>query len=263
MLRILTMLALTRICTAQESVCSSSEIVLQRYTNAVGGKAVDQIQTRTITAKQSTVYRGVTERWLYRFKWKAPNKVVAESVPYLFNILPASYPNGAFIFDGEAWSNNDRRKSRNEDQDPAWKRELRHKYPYNEGPDFLMYRVIADPLLLTRAQDLYASLEPDRDAPAGLCVLRAYGTNEWRNQREDILSFDAHTGLLKSWKIEAGVPTHKTYVEFQFDDYRKVGAVKYPFQIYFDFFKATFRYTKVVNNAALPDSDFLSLPPKP
>jgi hypothetical protein len=249
MLRILSLFALARICAAQNSLCPSSEKVLQRYTDAVGGKAISEIQSRTMTAKESTIYRGVTEHWLYRFKWKAPNKVVAESVPYLFNILPASYPNGAFIFDGEAWSNNDRRRSRNEDSDPAWKRELRHKYPYNESPDFLMYRVIADPLMLTHATELYASLEPDREAPPGLCVLRAYGTNEWRNRREDTLSFDARTGLLKTWKIEAGVPTHKTYVEFQFDDYRKVDAIRFPFQIYYDFYKATFRYTKVVNTA--------------
>ncbi len=263
MLRILTLLALVRICSAQASVCSSAATVLKRYADAVGGKAVNEIQSRAMTAKESTVYRGVTEHWLYRIKWKAPNKVVVESTPYLLNILPASYPNGAFIFDGEGWSNNDRRKSRNEDRDPEWMRELRHKYPYNEGPEFLMYRVLADPLMLTRATELYADIEADRDPPAGLCVLRAYGTNEWRSQREDLLSFDARTGLLKTWRIEAGVPTNKTYVEFQFDDYRKVDAIRFPFQIYYDFYKATFRYTKVVNNVALPDSDFIEWPSKP
>jgi hypothetical protein len=258
MLRILTLLALIRICPAQASVCSSAETVLQRYTEAVGGKAATEVQTRVMTAKESTGAR-VTERYVYRFKWKAPNKVVAESTPYLFNVLPVSYPNGAFIFDGESWSNNDRRKSRNEERDPAWQRELRHKYPYNESPDFLMYRVLADPLMLTRATELYASLEPDLAAPAGLCVLRAYGTDVWRNKREDILSFDSPTGLLKTWKIEAG----KTWVQFDFDDYRQVGAIKFPFQIHYDFYKSTFRYTKVVSNVALPDSDFVSRPAKP
>ncbi len=215
-----------------------------------------------MTVRESTV-GAVTEHYVYRLKWKTPNKVVAESTPYLLNILPVSYPNGAFIFDGEAWSNNDRRKSRNEDRDPAWQRELRHKYAYNEAPQFLMFRVLADPLMLTRATELYASLEVDPGAPADLCVLRAYGTDEWRNRREDVLSFDARTGLLKTWKIETGLPTHKFHVQFEFDDYRQVGATKFPFQIYYDFYKATFRYTKVVTNVALPDSDFVPLSAKP
>jgi hypothetical protein len=97
----------------------------------------------------------------------------------------------------------------------------------------------------------------------GLCVLRAHGIDEWRYQREDILSFDAAHGFLRTWKIQKGLPPHKIYVQFQFDDYRQLGAVKFPFSVYFDFYKAMFRYTQVVNNKILPDSDFVAKLAKP
>jgi hypothetical protein len=85
------------------SVCSSPDVVLQRYVDAVGGKAVYGIQTRAITARESNLGFG-TEHYIYKFKWKAPNKVAVGSTPYFFGVLPVSYPNGTFIFDGEGWS---------------------------------------------------------------------------------------------------------------------------------------------------------------
>jgi hypothetical protein len=99
------------------SVCSSPEVVLQRYVDAVGGKAVSGIQTRTITAKESNLGFG-TEHYIYKVKWKAPNKVAVGSTPYFFGILPVSYPNGTFIFDGKGWSDFDRRRSRNDESLP-------------------------------------------------------------------------------------------------------------------------------------------------
>ncbi len=128
-----------------------------------------------------------------------------------------------------------------------------------------MFRVVADPLMMTRASELYSSFETDSSVTdhLGLCVLRANGIDEWRYKRQDILTFDAATGLLRTWKIQAGIPPHKIYVQFQFEDYRPVGAVRFPFTVSFDFYKAKFRYTQVVNNKALPDSDFVSRPAKP
>jgi hypothetical protein len=268
-LRVLIWSALIPACGAAQlneavSACPSPEVVLQRYVDAVGGKAVYDVQSRVMTARESEGDRA-TEHYVYKFKWKAPNKVTAGFTPYLLNLLPVSYPNGTFIFDGEAWSDVFGRTSRNEERDPAWQRTLRHKYPYNEGPNFLMFRVVADPLMMTRARELYSSFDTDSnftDHP-GLCVLRANGIDEWRYKREDILTFDAVTGFLRSWKIQTGLPPHKTYVQFQFEDYRMVGAVRFPFSVSFDFYKAIFRYTQVVNNKTLPDSDFVSKPAKP
>jgi hypothetical protein len=74
----------------------------------------------------------------------------------------------------------------------------------------------------------------------GLCVLRANGIDEWRYRRKDIRTFDSVSGFLRAWKIQAGLPPRKSYVQFQFEDYRRVGAVKFPFQVYVDFYNATF-----------------------
>jgi hypothetical protein len=242
--------------------CPSPEAVLQRYVDAVGGKVVYDIQSRVMTVRE--LEGDKRERYVYKFKWKAPNKVTAGFVPYLLNVIPVSYPNGTFLFDGEEWSDVFGRTSRNEERDPSWQRALRHKYPYNENPNFLMFRVVADPLMMTRANELYSSFEIDNSADhPGLCVLRANGIDEWQYKRQDILTFDAATGFLRTWKIQAGIPPHKTYVQFQFEDYRRVGAVKFPFTVSFDFYKAKFRYTQVVDNKALPDSDFVSKPAKP
>jgi hypothetical protein len=248
--------------------CASPEIVLQRYVDAIGGDAVHHIQSRTMTTRESNNFRGRTEHYVYKFKWKAPDKVSAGSTPYLFNSLPISYPNGTFIFDGQDWSNFDRRRSRNEERDPPGQRELKHKYLYNEDPEFLEFRVLSDPLIIARAQDLYARLEvgpnsTETTETSGLCILRAHGIDQWRYQREDLLYFDASSGFLKTWKIQAGLPPHKTYVQFQFNDYRPVGAIKFPFYIYFDFYDATFRYTEVVQDKPLADSEFLEKPARP
>jgi hypothetical protein len=82
-LRVLIWPALIATCAAAQvndaaSACSSPGVVLQRYVDAVGGKAVDNIQSRTITARESIRSGRATEHYVYKFKWKAPNKVVAE-----------------------------------------------------------------------------------------------------------------------------------------------------------------------------------------
>jgi hypothetical protein len=54
-----------------------------------------------------------------------------------------------------------------------------------------------------------------------------------------------------------GLPGSETHTQFQFDDYRQYGPVKIPSSIYFDFYKATFRLTKVVPNPLLSDGEFV------
>jgi hypothetical protein len=63
-------------------------------------------------------------------------------------------------------------------------------------------------------------------------------------------------GLLRRWDLQIYQPQRSFYVRFQFDDYREVGSVKFPHYLYVDFYRATFRYTKVVHNPQLRDSDF-------
>jgi hypothetical protein len=87
---------------------------------------------------------------------------------------------------------------------------------------------------------------------AGLCMVRAMATD----CRRDLLYFDATTGLLRRWDLQIYQPQRSFYVRFQFDDYREVGSVKFPHYLYVDFYRATFRYTKVVHNPQLRDSDF-------
>ena len=267
-LRVLIFLAVVPGCVGAQanqaaSDCSSSEVVLQRYVDAVGGKAVFDVQSRVMTAAESNSFGfgSVIEHYTYKLKWKAPNKITAGSTPYLFNTIPVSYPNGTFIFDGEGWSNFDRRKSRNEEGEPERVRELRHKYPYNEDPFFMELRVVADPLMMTRANDLYASLELDTESNGqqGLCVLRGNGIGKFGFKRHDLLFFDAKTGFLKTWQV--GIQ-HKWYT-FEFNDYRKVDSVMFPFYVYFDFYDATFRYTSVVQNKPLDDSAFVEKPASP
>lgn len=262
-------LALMATCAAaqvnnQASACPSPEAVLQRYVDAVGGKAVNEIQSRSVTAHESNQGFG-TEHYVYKLKWKAPNKVAAGSTPYLFGMLPVSYPNGTFIFDGKGWSDFDRRRSRNDERDPPRVRELKARYLYNEGPYFLELRVVADPLIVTRANELYSSFEADTNAPedTGLCILRANQVRLPRYERQDILYFDAVSGLLKTWKINTGFPPQNTLVQFQFDDYRQVGAVKFPFYVHFNFNDTTFRYTSVVQNQPLDDLEFYEKPERP
>ncbi|MGA3227543.1 MAG: hypothetical protein ABSC65_27510 [Acidobacteriaceae bacterium] len=270
-LYVLILLALTSPCALAQvqdpaTACASSSAVLERYVEAVGAKAATAIQTRTATAHESTKGFGTEpDRYVYKIKWKAPNKVAVGNNPYIFNIFAVSYPNGAFIFDGKSWSNFDRRRSRNDERDPQWKRDLRAKYVYNEDPFFLELRVIADPLILIRADELYSSFEADTDSAEapGLCVLRANQIRLPRNGRQDLLYFDAVSGLLRTWKVHTGFPPQNTLVQFQFDDYRQVGGIKFPFYVHLDFNDTTFQYTSVVHNQPLADAEFQEKPARP
>jgi hypothetical protein len=262
------------------SPCASPEAVLERYVNAVGGKAALDLQSLNLTAKESECcgFGNETEYYTYKFKWKAPNRVTASDVPYLVNILPVWYPNGTWRFDGESWSDFLGRRPQNDGSQPqasdddsarqqreARQRALTAKYLYNEEPQFLVFRVAADPLVLIRANELYSSFEvdPDSDPPKGLCILRASQVRLPRNQRQDILSFNAVSGLLNTWIIQSGFPPQNFPVQFQFQDYRPVGAIKLPFFVNVDFHDMTFRYTSEVENKLLPDSEFEGKPGNP
>ncbi|MGA7342149.1 MAG: hypothetical protein WBE72_10085 [Terracidiphilus sp.] len=264
----------------RSAACPSPEVVLQRYVEAVGGKAALDLESRTITAKESECcgFTGETEYYMYKFKWKAPNRVTASDVPYFINILPVWYPNGVWRFDGESWSDFLGRKPFSDGSQPqqskdgtaqqqreAKQRALTARYLYNEEPEFLAFRVAADPLVLIRANELYSSFEVDSDSTEtpGLCVLRANQVRLRRNQRQDILSFDAASGLLSTWIVQTGFPPQNTPVQFRFQDYRQVGATRFPFYVYLDFHEMTFRSTSVVQNKPLPDSVFVAKPERP
>ncbi len=227
-------------------------MILDRYVSALGGgKAVRQIRTLVIRAHESephTFNPSSTAHARYEFEWKYPNRVVAKRSSLL--------PDGAFIFDGALWSNFGGGVSHNEDNTPILRRELRSKYPYNDYPQFMMYRIVADPFLIATTPDLYSNFEIDLQASGpSTCVLDATGFTEWREGRHDRLEFDARNGFLKSWEIRMGSPDH--VVHFEFDDYRSVGNVQVPFSIYFDFYKASFSVTKVELNPTLSDADFV------
>ena len=242
---------------ASQNLCATPEIILDRYVAALGGnETIKQIRSLIIQAHETephTFNPSSTEHHHYEFKWKFPNRIVAKRSLLL--------PDGVFIFDGASWSNFNGRVSHNEDRTPKWVRELRSDYPYNDYPHFMMYRVVADPLLIARTPDLYSNFAVDRDpSRPDSCVLEAIGFTDRRARRHDRLYFDAVSGLLKTWEIQMGGPDRIGYTRFEFADYRSVGNSRFPFSIYFDFYKAVFRVTKVVINPALSDSDFV---PKP
>ncbi len=238
--------------TSPPSDCATPEIVFQRYVAALGGEAaLKQVQTLVIDARETephTFNPQDTAHYSDQFKWKSPNQVLAKQRQFPFGWT-------TFIYTGAAWSNFDGRVSHNDDNTPAWLTNLRSS-PYNDNPQFLMYRVVADPMLLATTSNLYRSFETLPGTPE-TCVLQAIGTSEYGRERRDILSFNAKSGLLKTWTIQMGMPGQETHTHFQFDDYRQSGPVKIPFSIYFDFYKATFQITKVVPNAQLSDAEFV------
>jgi hypothetical protein len=249
--------------------CSSPEVVLQRYINAVGGEAaLQRIQTRLSEANQSqaATYKPTDlEHFKFRFKWKAPNKVVMRHTDYWFGVPVRTFLGMVtFKFDGQDWSDSQGRATGNEERTPPRLRKLKAEYPMFDDPERMMARVVADPLMFTRPNELYSNFKISYElkADSGLCVLQASGPD---SRVHDTLYFDAESGLLKTWEIQAPGrrSTRDFYLHFQFSDYRQVGEVKFPFYIYFDFYKATFQFTKVVHNLSLRDSDFLPKPKKP
>lgn len=233
------------------SACGTPDVVLQRYIAAVGGSgAVSQLKSLAIEARAEephTFNPQKTAHYKYWFKWQSPNRV---AVHWHYLLSP-----GTGLFDGTHWSNFDGRISHNDDATPKSNLEMRARYPYNDSPQWMMYRIAANPIQLGTDKDLYSSFETLLSSPE-TCVLRAYGKTEWNTERRDQLTFDATTGLLNKWKIQAGLPDQISYLEFRFDDYRQAGPVRIPLLMYFDFYKTTITVTHVIPNLLLTEAQF-------
>jgi hypothetical protein len=233
--------------------CGTADAVLAHFIEAVGGEtAIGQLQTLEIDASATephTFNPGSTARSQYRFAWKAPDKV---RVSQHYGLTWANYR-----FDGRAWSLWNGKVSRNEDATPAWQRRLK-VLPYNDDPQFLMFRVAANPLPVATTKNLYRRYALRAGAP-GTCELEAFGPSLW-GERHDALAFDATNGLLKSWAIETGEPGDGAQLRFQFDDYRPAGNILIPRLLSFDFYGTEFRVTGVRVNAPVDDSEFIPRP---
>jgi hypothetical protein len=239
-----------------QTTCPQAETVLQRYIDAVGGapplarllsRAAEADETEPASFKPQA-----TETYKFRFKWKAPNKVAVKRthiVP-IFGV-PVNFGAANFIFDGEFWSDFQGRANRAmQENEQEWRRRLTFSYPM-----FAMYKVAADPLMIARQRELYSHFElseAERSNP-GLCLVRATGSDG----RIDLLYFDSVTGLLERWDLQIYQPGRSFYMRFSFGDYRESGGIKLPHYLYVDLYRATFRYTKVVQNARLKESDFV------
>jgi hypothetical protein len=249
---------------ASPAACSSSEVVLQRYVDAIGGEeAIKGIQTQVADAKAQWRSPGpfAANAHKYKFKWKAPNKVA----------VTAFGGRATWAFDGRLWFNPRGVNSRDNTDRQGM------AYQIN-----MMYRLAADPLMIARTNDLYSKFETANDLAAhpGLCIIHAHrpdmlpggifafaASNSCKdclapstgNRLPDELYFDAQSGLLKTWKAREGWVS-PGYVQFRFDDYREVGNVKIPFwvEVEFGIFQATFLYTNVVHNLPLKDSAFVT-----
>jgi hypothetical protein len=236
---------------AARAACGTPEAILQRYIDAVGGDgAVSQVKSLAIEARAEephTFAPQSTAHHKYMFKWQFPNLV---AVHWQYLLSP-----GTGIFDGEHWSNFDGRISHNEDATPQSNLALRARYPYNDSPQWMMYRIAANPILLATGKNLYSSFATLPSPPA-TCILEARGETEWKTERRDQLTFDAATGLLQAWRIQTGLPGQISYLEFRFDDYRPAGPVRIPFFLYFDFYKTTFILTSAIPNLHLAKEQF-------
>jgi hypothetical protein len=230
--------------------CGTPDDVLARYAAALGGEAaLSRLQTLAIEASATephTFNPSSTAHYHYGFEWKTPGKI---RVKQHYALSFATY-----IYDGAAWSLANGRVSHNEDATPEWRRQLM-RIPYNDDPQFLMFRVAANPLLIATTKNLYRRYELLPGEP-GICKLEAFGRSEW-GPRRDALTFDSESGLLVKWAIEAGEPRDHAHFQFEFDDYQQAGEVKIPRSIYFDFYETQFRITSVAVNAPIRDADFV------
>lgn len=244
----LSWLAAQSIAAAQS--CGTPDAVLAHYASALGGEtALGNMQTLAIEARATephTFNPNSTEHDHYWFEWKSPDRMKVRQ-HYALSFV-------TYIFDGIEWSLDNGKVSHNDDNTPEWRRQLM-RIPYNDSPQFLMFRVAANPLLVATTKNLYRRYELLPGVP-GTCAIEAFGRSEW-GPRRDTLAFDAASGLLRTWTIEAGEPRDHAHFQFVFDDYQRAGDLMFPRSIYFDFYKTQFRIARVVVNPNIPDADFV------
>jgi|GEM_PF-2131450 len=219
--------------------CLSTERILQRYVDALGGQAqLNAIDTRTSEAEalEPSFKPGHPEKRKYVFAWKAPDKVVFKNHTAIFNTF-------TFKFDGESLWTTMRGK-------PV----LAGGKGEGNSPFTWMIRVMADPLMFADPNKLYLELKKPRfdftDAH-NYCVLHA--VSKANPKGAHILYFDALTGWLRVLEI----PYYSRSLFIYFDDYRDVNGVKFPFYISCDPLGITVRFQKVVHNLPLRDAEFI------
>ena len=134
--------------------CGTAGEVFQRYLDALGGAAaIAHAQSLLIEAKETephTFHPQSMAHQRFRFEWESQNRILVKR-QYLLSTATV-------IYDGVAWSLYNGRVSHNEDATPELRRKLM-ALPYNDSPEFQEFRMVADPMLLTRARELYRALE--------------------------------------------------------------------------------------------------------
>lgn len=220
--------------------CLSTERILQRYVDALGGQpALSAINTRVAEAEalEPSFKPGHPDKRKYVFEWKAPDKVIFKNHTAIFNTF-------TFKFDGEALWTTMRGK-------PV----LSGGKGQGNSPFTWMIRVMADPLMFAVPRKLYLELKKPRydfTAEHQYCVLHAVPKANPRC--EHILYFDALTGWLRVLEI----PYRSGSLFVYFDDYRDVNGVRFPFYISCDIpLGITIRFQKVVHNPPIRDAEFI------
>jgi len=225
--------------TADPDDCLSTERILRRYVDALGGQAaLSAVDTRTSEAEalEPSFKPGHPDKRKYVFEWKAPDKVVFKNHTAIFNTF-------TFKFDGESlWT-----KMRGKPVLAGGKGE-------GNSPFTWMVRIMADPLMFADSNKLYLEVKKPRydfTAEHQYCVLHAVPKANPKGQH--ILYFDALTGWLRVLEIQYRSGSLFIY----FDDYRNVDGVKFPFYVYCDNPGITVRFQKVAHNQPIRDEEFI------
>lgn len=220
--------------------CLSTERILQRYADALGGRAaLEGINTRLAEgdALEPSFKPGRPDKRKYVSKWKAPDKVVFKNHTAILNT-------STFKFDGNLLWTTMRGK-------PV----LVGGKGEGNNPFTWMVRVMADPLMFANPHNLYLELKRPRydfTTEHHYCVVHAVPKTNPKG--EHILYFDALTGWLRVLEITYRSGSFFIY----FDDYRDVNGVKFPFYVFCDMpLGITVHFQKVVHNPPLRDAEFI------
>ena len=219
--------------------CLSTERILQRYVDALGGRAaLEGINTRIAEAEalEPSFKPGHPEKRKYVFEWRAPDKVVFKNRTAIFNTF-------TFKFDGTLLWTTMRGK-------PV----LVGGNGEGNSPFTWMVRVMADPLMFADPHNPYLELRRPRydfTTEHHFCVVHA--VPKANPKGEHILYFDALTGWLRALVI----PYRSGSFFIYFDDYRDVSGVKFPFYVSCEPQAITVHFQKVAHNQPVRDADFI------